>query len=125
MTNRYWPLFDLRLHIADLELRPMTEADQQLVADTLPEDLELDPGATTYEGEELGVLRGRIMHQGYWKSIGTWSPDAWRLRFLVLRGGALVGAHELEGNDFPVLRTVDSASFLVAHAHGQGVGKLM
>jgi RimJ/RimL family protein N-acetyltransferase len=125
MSNGYWPLFDLRLHIDDLELRPMTEADQELVARTLPDDLELDPSATTYDGEDPRVARGRVMHQGYWKGYGTWHPDAWRLRFVVLRDGTLLGAQELEGNDFPVLRTVDSASFLVAEVRGQGVGKLM
>jgi RimJ/RimL family protein N-acetyltransferase len=125
MTNRYWPLFDLRLHVDDLELRPMTEADQDLVAGTLPADLELDPSATTYAGEDPRITRGRIMHQAYWKHMGTWTPKAWRVTFVVSRQGAMIGAQELEGNDFTMLRTVDTSSFLLPAARGQGHGKAM
>ncbi len=125
MAHPYWPLFDLRLTTADLELRPMTEADQVAVADLLPDDVELDPAATTYEIDDLRTGRGIVVHQGYWKAYGTWRPDAWRLNFAVLAGGELIGAQELEGNDFPALRTVDSASFLAAAARGRGLGKQM
>jgi RimJ/RimL family protein N-acetyltransferase len=125
MTNAYWPLFDLRLHNDDLDLRPMTEADQELVARTLPHDLELDPSATTYAGEDPDITRGRIMHQAYWKHMGTWTPKAWRVTFVVSRLGEMIGAQELEGNDFPLLRTVDTSSFLLAAARGKGYGKAM
>ena len=37
----------------------------------------------------------------------------------------MVGAQELEGTDFPLLRTVDTASFLVPEARGLGIGKAM
>jgi hypothetical protein len=47
VTHPYWPLFDLRLSTLDLELRPMTEADQVAVSDLLPDDVELDPAAAT------------------------------------------------------------------------------
>jgi RimJ/RimL family protein N-acetyltransferase len=125
MAHRYWPLFDLRLTTADLELRPMTEADLDLVAATLPDDLELDPAATTYEVADERISRGIVMHQTYWKHFGTWSPDAWRLNFCVFHHGELIGAQELEGNDFPTLRTVDTSSYLVSTARGLGFGKQM
>ena len=102
----------------------MTEVDQPTLADLLPADLELDPSATTYEIEPR-VGRGVVTHQAYWRALGTWSPAHWRLNFLVLSEGLLVGAQELEGTDFPLLRTVDSASFLVPSARGQGIGKAM
>jgi RimJ/RimL family protein N-acetyltransferase len=124
MASRSWPLFGIRLAVADLTLRPYTEADLDQLADVLPPDLELNPDAIRYDiDDELG--RRTQIHQEYWRAMGTWSPDAWRLNFAVRRGGTLLGAQELEGNDFPTLRTVDSASFLVADARGQGIGKLM
>ena len=55
MTHPYWPLFDLRLRTADLELRPMTEADLAQLADELPDDLEQDPSATTYDVADARV----------------------------------------------------------------------
>jgi len=37
-----------------------------------------------------------------------WEGTAWRLGFVVLSGADIVGFQELEGNDFPLLRTVDT-----------------
>ena len=125
MSHPHWPLFDLRLTTPDLTLRPMTEADLVTVAEILPDDVDLDPAATTYELADARRNRAVITSQSYWKAFGTWSPQAWRLNFLVHAGTELIGAQELEGNDFLTLRTVDTASFLVPDARGRGWGKQM
>ena len=125
MSYGYWPLFDLRLTSPDLTLRPMREADLATVSDVLPDDLELDPAATRYPAGDERLSRGIITHQGYWKAYGTWQPSAWRLGFVVLASDELVGFQELEGNDFPLLRTVDTSSFLIPSARGRGWGKQM
>jgi RimJ/RimL family protein N-acetyltransferase len=65
------------------------------------------------------------VHQTYWAHFGTWSPQAWRLSFVVSAQGEPVGVAELEGNDFPALRTVESSSYLVAPARGAGLGQQM
>jgi RimJ/RimL family protein N-acetyltransferase len=124
-SHRYWPLFDLRLRTPDLELRPMTEADLTPLSDLLPDDLELDPAATTYAFDDRHTGRGVVVHQAYWKGYGTWRPEAWRLNFTVRYEGNIIGTQELEGNDFPTLRVVDSSSFLVGDARGRGWGKQM
>jgi RimJ/RimL family protein N-acetyltransferase len=118
-------LFDLRITTPDLVLRPMREADLGTVCGLLPADLELDPAATRYEISDEHRSRGIITHQGYWKSYGPWQPSAWRLGFVVLSGGDIVGFQELEGNDFPLLRTVDTSSFLISPVRGRGFGKQM
>jgi RimJ/RimL family protein N-acetyltransferase len=125
MDDRYWPLFGLRLHTADLELRPMVEDDLPTLADLTPADLEQDPAATRYEIDDPHVRRGIVVFQGYWKGYGTWRPEAWRLNFTVRSGGEIVGTQELEGNDFPMLRVVDSSSFLATDVRGRGWGKQM
>jgi RimJ/RimL family protein N-acetyltransferase len=125
MTHRYWPLFDLRLVSPDLDLRAMTEADLAPIADLLPDDVELDPAAQTYDVDDARTGRGIVSHQSYWQGYGTWRPGAWRLPFVVRAAGEIVGVQELEGNDFPALRTVDSSSFLVSAARGRGYGKQM
>jgi RimJ/RimL family protein N-acetyltransferase len=124
-VDRYWPLDGLRLTSADLTLRPMTEADLTVVADLLPDDVGLDPAATRYAAYDDRTNRGVIMHQAYWWCYGTWRPEAWKLNFVALDGGQIVGWQQLEGNDFLTLRTVDSASFLVSSARGRGYGKQM
>ena len=106
-------------------LAPLVEADLEELVARLPDDVELDPSATAYEGADPGTRRGTVVHQGYWRGYGTWSPAAWRLDFVVRRGGELLGRQELEGNDFPKLRTVDSSSWLVEAVRGQGIGKRM
>jgi RimJ/RimL family protein N-acetyltransferase len=125
VINGYWPLFDLSISTPDLTLRPMREADLGPVSDLLPDDLELDPAATRYAISDERRSRGIITHQGYWKAYGTWSPSAWRLGFVVTSGGQIVGFQELEGNDFILLRTVDTSSFLIKAARGRGFGKQM
>jgi RimJ/RimL family protein N-acetyltransferase len=44
---------------------------------------------------------------------------------VVSAAGQILGAQKLEGNDFPALGTVDTASFLIPSARGSGYGKQM
>ena len=112
-----WPLFDLRLQYGGLLLRPLREADLPLVVALLPDDVDLDPA--------LPPDRCLAVHQGYWRAQGRWSVQDWALSFLVHDGGRAMGVQVLEGADFPLLRTVDSASWLIPSARGRGVGTAM
>ncbi len=125
MTDQHWPMFGIRLSTPDLELRHLTESDLASLAAVLPDDVEQDPEATTYAGLDPRANRTAVVHQGYWKARGTWRPESWALSFAVFRGDELIGFQGLEGDDFAVLRTVDSSSFLAAHARGLGLGKQM
>jgi len=118
-------MFDIRLSTRDLELRHLSEADLPILAAIVPEDVELDPSSTTYEGLDRARNRGVVTHQDYWRMLGRWRPESWALSFGVFRDGELVGAQNLEGDDFAVLRTVDTSSFLSPAVRGQGIGKLM
>ena len=125
MTHQTWPLVHLRLTGPDVALRPMTEADLVIVADLMPDDLELNPAATSYPGLDTATGRRVVAHQEYWQGWGRWSIPSWVLRFVVQVDGRIVGTQTLEGEDFPMLRTVDSASWLVPEVRGRGVGKAM
>jgi RimJ/RimL family protein N-acetyltransferase len=125
MRHPSWPLLDLRLSVGELTLRPLTEADLDTLVAVMPDDVELNPASTVYPGAPPSSMRGTIVHQDYWRAMGTWSPDAWRLNFGVWQGGQLIGAQELEGHDFVRLRTVDTASFLRPASRGLGLGKTM
>jgi RimJ/RimL family protein N-acetyltransferase len=124
VTHAYWPLLDLRLTSGDLELAPLVEADLAEVVRLLPADLELNPAATRFAVDE-STHRGVVVHQEYWRSYGTWTTQAWRFHLAVRRDGALLGLQELEGNEFPTLRTVDTSSWVVEAARGAGIGKAM
>jgi RimJ/RimL family protein N-acetyltransferase len=124
-SHAFWPLLDLRLTSGDLVLAPLTEADLGELVARLPDDVELDPASILYPGLDRAAQRGATLHQDYWRHFGTWSPKAWRLDFAVRRDGELLGRQELEGEDFPTLLTVDSSSWLVPAARGQGIGRRM
>lgn len=44
-----------------MALRPMVEVDLATVADLLPDDLELDPAATTYPGLDTATRRSAVL----------------------------------------------------------------
>ena len=112
-----WPLFDLRLRFGNLLLRPVTESDLPMLTANLPDDVDLDPS--------LPAERPVALFQGYWRAQSRWSHQDWALSFLVEDRAQFVGVQVLEGSDFGRLRTVDSASWLIPSARGQGIGKAM
>ncbi len=119
------PLFGIRLRCRDVALRSVREEDLPHLAVILPDDYELNPRAELLSGLDVAENRRRILCQDYWRALGTWSPTEWCLNFAVLYGGDVVGVQTLEGNDFPTVRTVDSASWLVRPVRGRGVGVAM
>src|SRR5690606_32607682 len=86
---------------------------------------EMDPGAPLLTGASEQRGREIVTLQRYWTAYGTWSVEAWRLPFAVLHGDKLIGEQTLEGTKFPLVREVDSASYLQPDARGKGFGKEM
>ena len=121
----HWPLFGLRIRCDDVLLRLVRERDLPRLAVLQPPDYEHDPSAEAFPGEDLADHRRRLVYQGYWRSLGTWSPSSWCLDFAVEYQDVLVGVQSLEADDFLTLRTVDSGSWLVSAARGRGVGIAM
>jgi RimJ/RimL family protein N-acetyltransferase len=120
-----WPLSGLRLRCRDVDLRPVREQDVPHLAAIRPDDSEHDPRSELFaELDERGNRR-RLTYQEFWRSLGTWSPSSWCLDLAVEHGGAVVGVQSLEADEFPVLRTVDSGSWLVPAVRGRGLGVAM
>ena len=120
-----WPLFDLRLRYRDARLRAMREDDLPHLAAMLPPDVGHDPRLELFPRLSDAENERRLFCQGYWRALGTWSPSNWVLHLAVEVHGALAGVQTLSGEDFPRLRTVDSASWLVPEVRGRGVGVAM
>lgn len=123
--DSYWPVFGLRLRYRDVLLRPMREADLPGLAAMLPGDVGHDPRLVMFESQSFEENERRLFCQGYWRSMGTWDPEGWAVHFVVEYEGRPVGVQTLEGTDFPRLRTVDSASWLIPAVRGRGVGVAM
>ena len=120
-----WPLFDLRLQCRGVVLRPVREADLPHLAEIQPPDWEHDPHAELLPGLDLSQNRARLCYQDYWRSMGTWSPSSWSLEFAVESDGTVLGVQALEAEQFPVLRTVGSGSWLIQRVRGRGIGVAM
>lgn len=127
MTNT-WPFFDLEIHTPRLTLR---YADDHLL-------------------QELAGFRGRgVARAGYewvdgessfymepprsawaaltgeWRARSRTSPEWWHLSFAAIVDGVVVGQQNITGDNFKVMRTVNSFSVLLLERHGQGLGKEM
>lgn len=120
----YWPLNGLSLHAGAITMRPLVETDLDILGSLIPEDLEMNPHTPTPFGLEPRQTRAVALRQEYWKALGEWTPEAWELTFGVWLEDELAGTQTLEGKDFAVLRTVETASWLRADRRGRGLGKL-
>lgn len=120
-----WPIFGLRLTCGEVVLRHVREVDLAHLAAMQPDDYEHDPSAEPFPGQQPRPHRQRLVCQGYWRSVGNWSPARWCLDFVVEHGGAVVGVQSLESERFLDLRTVDSTSWLIESARGRGIGVAM
>ena len=115
-----WPLAGLVLRTRRLELRLPTEAELFALVGRVPEDLETDP---SWPAPDESV--GTAVLQWYWRALGEWRVEHWRLPLAVWFESSLVGFQELEAERFTTLGVVESSSWLVASARGAGVGKEM
>ena len=120
-----WPFFDLRITCGEVLLRGVTDADLPALVAALPHDLEMNPANERFAGLSPGDDRRRQLGAEIWKHRGTWSPDSWCLDLAVEVGGRVVGVQALEGDRFPLLRTVDSFSWLATEVRGRGLATLM
>jgi len=120
-----WPLFDLSITSDDLELHAVRDVEVEALAGMFSDDVEQDPRAERFDSLDPAADRRRLVGQGIWRNRGTWSPSSWCLDFAVVHQGRLVGLQTLEADDFLLLRTVDSASWLTTTARGQGIGLAM
>lgn len=120
-----WPLDALRLRHGAVELRPVVGADLAMIAAIEPDDFEHDPRAEVFDGLTERENRARQLLQSHWRARGTWSPASWCLDLAVVHDGRIVGVQTLEADDFPMLRTVDSASWLIPDVRGRGLGRAM
>ena len=127
MTHPAWPLFDLRVRIANLELRLPTQDDLVgLIALAKagihpPEEMPFGFAWTDQPSPEFD----RNFFQFHIAQIATWRPDEWSLPLGVWEDGNLAGIQELSATNFAVMRTVLTGSWLGQSFQGRGIGKLM
>jgi RimJ/RimL family protein N-acetyltransferase len=120
-----WPFFDLRITSGDVVLRGVTDADLEPLLAVVPDDLEMNPANERFATLSPEHDRRRQVVAEIWKHRGTWSPGSWCLDLAVEVDGQVVGLQALEGEEFPLLHTVDSYSWLGTDVRGRGLATLM
>jgi RimJ/RimL family protein N-acetyltransferase len=120
-----WPFSDLRITSGEVVLRGVTDADLESLLSVLPDDLELNPANERFEHLAPEADRRRQVVAEIWKHRGTWSPGSWCLDLAVEVDGRVAGLQALEGDDFALLRTVDSFSWLATGVRGRGLATVM
>ena len=127
LVTATWPLFDLRIRTAHLELRAPTDEDlMRLVAVASrgvhdPTEMPFLVPWTDLEPPEFE----RSFLRFYWGTRASWSRDDWHLPLVVLLDGEPVGVQGIGARDFSVRRVVVTGSWLGRESQGQGVGTEM
>jgi RimJ/RimL family protein N-acetyltransferase len=127
VAHPLWPLFDLRLRTGNLELRLPTDDDLvELVAVARegihpPEEMPFGVAWTDVPSPEFERGFARF----YWSNRANWQPNAWTLPLGVFVDGRAAGVQDLNARDFPVLRRVNTGSWLGRGFQGKGIGRLM
>lgn len=124
---KHWPLFGLRLTTPRLELRLPDGPELEALAEAAASGIhppEYMPFAVPWtDAPPAEVARGVMQH--YWGCLAAWSAADWRLPLTVFADGEPVGMQHLTGRDFPVVRQVESGSWLAARFQGRGYGTEM
>ena len=127
VPHPYWPLFDLRVRTPRLEVRLLTDDEQNelvAVSDRGIHDPAVMPFSTPWTDRPLPD-RHRETLQFWWGARATWSPHHWRFQGGVFVDGRPVGVQELSATEFGPLRSVKTGSWLSREYQGQGIGKEM
>ncbi len=127
MTHPLWPLYDLRVRTARLELHLPTEAELVKLATLARAGVHGDdempfafPWSTIPSpGFEWGFARY------HWRLRGSWEPEHWGLDLGVYVDGHPVGIQGLYAGDFARMHAVHSGSWLGRDHQGRGIGKEM
>ncbi|QVQ52798.1 GNAT family N-acetyltransferase [Spiractinospora alimapuensis] len=127
MLVDHFPLYGLRLRTPRLELRLADLEELGALGDVA--------AAGIHDGDEMPFAtpwtdappeeraRGTIQH--FWSMLAGIRPAQWALPMVVFSAGAPIGMQEIHAEDFSVLRSVGSGSWLGQAHQGQGIGTEM
>jgi RimJ/RimL family protein N-acetyltransferase len=125
MLSDLWPTYALRITTPRLTLR-LPDAQElaalaQVAADGVHKPSER-PFLTPWT-EGTPEDRARIVLQGHWDDLASWSPTNWSLGLGVfVSGNEPIGMVSLGARDFRVVRGVTTSSWLGLPHHHQGLG---
>ncbi|MFJ9621652.1 GNAT family N-acetyltransferase [Streptomyces sp. NPDC101181] len=127
MTNRYWPLYGLRVRTPRLELRlpgvELLDEMASVAAGGVHEPDRMPFSEAWTDGRPENVGRAVVQHVA--GTVAAWSSRDWTLTLAVLHEGRVVGRQDLMARDFGVRREVSTGSWLGLPYQGRGIGTEM
>jgi RimJ/RimL family protein N-acetyltransferase len=125
MGHPYWPLFDLEVRTPRITMRYIDDDLAfelvELAAKGIHDPATMPFGIPWTDVEPPELQRQSL--QFYWRGRAELTPDRWSLGFAVLVDDVVVGGGGLVSDDFPVMRGVETGSWLGREHQGQGIGK--
>jgi RimJ/RimL family protein N-acetyltransferase len=122
-----WPIYDIRVWTERLELRLPTEDELLELLDIARSGIH-DPNEMPFGfawTDQPSPFFERSFLQYHWSTRATFGPAKWNLDFGVWAEGRLVGTQGIDAENFAVLRSVSTGSWLAREFQGQGIGKEM
>jgi RimJ/RimL family protein N-acetyltransferase len=122
-----WPLFGLEIATPRLVLTPVRDAHLPELVDAVlagihdPADMPFSVPWTDAPRDVL--ITETAKHQ--WRLRAGVSAGEWTVNFAVLHEGRVIGVQDLAARSFPLLRRVETGSWLTQAVHGRGFGTEM
>jgi RimJ/RimL family protein N-acetyltransferase len=127
MQTVHWPLFELRVETPRLTLRYPDDNDAVALADVAAAGVH-DRGWMPFSIPWTDVeppLQQRNTLQHFWRNRAEWTPERWHLPMAVVVDNDIVGVQDVGAEQFSVLRSVVTGSWLGHHYQGKGIGTEM
>lgn len=127
MDANPWALYDLRIWTERLELRLPTETELYQLLDLARSGIH-DPNEMPFGfawTDQPSPQFERSFMQYHWSTRASWSPGKWSLDLGVWTDGKLLGTQGIDAENFAVLRSCSTGSWLARQFQGQGIGKEM
>jgi RimJ/RimL family protein N-acetyltransferase len=122
-----WPPFALTLTTPRLILRPLRDDDIPAAVEAAASGIHergRSPFSTPWAESPPDEL-GQNMAQWYWQCRAGAMPKSWALILGIWHDDTFLGCQDVGAQDFAILRTVTTGSWLRRSAHGRGFGKEM
>jgi RimJ/RimL family protein N-acetyltransferase len=127
MAHPHWPLFDVTVRTPRLELVAITDEIAVQLADLAlrgVHDRAFMPFALEWtDAPAADIPRNLLQYQ--WRCRADWTPARWRLNLATVVDGEVVGSTGLFTDDFGVVRTFETGSWLGLAHQGRGIGTEM
>lgn len=127
METPQWPLFALRIVTPRIELRYADDTALAELAGVAADGIH-DPGEMPFLtpwSDAAPAERARSVMQWNWRNRAELTAESWRLTFVTVVDGAVVGTQDIVAKQFAVLREFETGSWLGRRHQGNGIGTEM